>query len=232
MDARILSMIVSMTKLKRGLADMELDIDSAIQGIQKFLESQDYQMIEIQSMTYCIVFLMQHEEYSMREYALHGLNHVLLCLKGKESKRLVEQIETQIVKDYICRVKDELVLKSVLQCLKSLVTFVHNEGVESKNNLGTLFPLIMKDENEDFFHCILSIKLKQRQKCLKRLVVKIEEKFFNLKTLEHVIMPIIEFLVFSGEVQLQSGRNTISYDKEAKRQTLDEALSVFTAFAK
>ena len=159
-------------------------------------------MIEIQSMTYCIVFLMQHEEYSVREFALNGLNHILLCLKGKNPKRLVEQIETQIVKDYMSRVKDELVLKSVLQCLKSLVAFVHNEQVESKNNLGTLFPLIMKDENEDFFHCILSIKLKQRQKCLKRLVIKIEENFFNLKTLEHVIMPIIEFLVFSGEVQL------------------------------
>jgi hypothetical protein len=104
--------------------------------------------------------------------------------------------------------------------------------VESKNNLGTLHPLIMKDENEDFFHCILSIKLKARQKCIKRLVLRIEEQFFNIKTFENVIMPIIEFLVFCGEVQLQSGRNTISYDKEHKRVTLEEALNVFTAFAR
>ena len=45
-------------------------------------------------------------------------------------------------------------------------------------------------------------------------------------------MPIIEFLVFCGEVQLQSGRNTISYDKEHKRATLEEALNVFTAFSR
>ena len=51
-------------------------------------------MIEIQAITYCIVYLMQHEEYSMREYALYGLNHTFLCLKGKNPRRLVEQIET------------------------------------------------------------------------------------------------------------------------------------------
>ena len=94
MDDEILEMVVSMTKLKRGLADMELDIDSAIRAIQSFLERQDYEMIEIQAITYCIVYLMQHEEYSMREYALYGLNHTFLCLKGKNPRRLVEQIET------------------------------------------------------------------------------------------------------------------------------------------
>ena len=44
-------------------------------------------------------------------------------------------------------------------------------------------------------------------------------------------MPVVEFLVFSGDTQLQSRRNTISYDKEQKRATLDYALEVFTAFA-
>ena len=71
-----------MNRLKRGLADMELDIDMAIKAIQSFLERDDFSHIEISSMTYCIIFLMQHEEYSMREYALYGLNHILKLLKG------------------------------------------------------------------------------------------------------------------------------------------------------
>jgi hypothetical protein len=162
MNASTLQMIVGMNKLKRGLADMELDIDQAIKAIQTFLENESYSLIEKFSITYCVVFLMQHEEYSMREYAHHGLNHVLKCMKGEDSTKLVEQVETQIVKVYMTNVKDELVLKSVLQCLKSLIIFVNENKIVSKNDLASLHPLIMKDENEDFFHCVLSIKLKQR----------------------------------------------------------------------
>ena len=93
---------------------MEHDIDSAIKAIQTFVEREDYSRIELNSITYCIIFLMQHEEYSMREFALNGLNHVFKLLKGQNPVQLVEQIETQIVKVYLINVKDELVLKGVL----------------------------------------------------------------------------------------------------------------------
>lgn len=42
-------------------------------------------MFEISALTYSITYLCQHEEYSMREYALLGLDHVLRYLeKSKE----------------------------------------------------------------------------------------------------------------------------------------------------
>jgi hypothetical protein len=90
MDATILQIMADMNKLKRGLADMELDIDCAITAIKTLMGREDYSMMELSSIIYCVVYLMQHEEYSMREYAHHGLNHVLKCLVGKDSAKIVE----------------------------------------------------------------------------------------------------------------------------------------------
>lgn len=136
---------------------------------------------------------------------------------------------------YLATIKDELVLKTVLQCLRALIVFISETGYESKHELAGLVSLVNQtDENEDVFSAILSIKLKSRQKCLQKLCKQIESGSFagSLKTFEQVIMPMVEFLVFSGDTQLQSRRNTISYDKEQKRATLDSALEVYTAFAR
>lgn len=42
MDSDFLQMLVEMNMIKRGLADMEHDIDSAIKAIQTFVERDDY----------------------------------------------------------------------------------------------------------------------------------------------------------------------------------------------
>lgn len=102
---------------------------------------------------------------------------------------------------YLHTVKDELVLKTVMQGLRSLITFFGKTGIESRQNLASLASLVNKDENEDIFTTILSIKLKSRQKSLKRLCGAIESGRFaqSLKSFEAVIMPLVEFLVFSGD---------------------------------
>lgn len=44
-------------------------------------------------------------------------------------------------------------------------------------------------------------------------------------------MPLIDYVVLGGRDQLQNRRNTISYDKEHKRDVLDEALKIYETFA-
>lgn len=116
-----LDVVVELNRLKRGLADLEQDCDSAIRAIQTFVDDatvNQYSVLEMSAVAYSITFLCQHEEYSMREYALHGLNRVLRYLREcplrEEVNALAEQLETQIVRVYLVTVKDELVLKTVL----------------------------------------------------------------------------------------------------------------------
>lgn len=67
-----------LNKLKRGLADMELDYDRIIKTIQQLLEvSLDkFTQNELHVMTYPILFLLQSEEFSVRDYASHFLKHL------------------------------------------------------------------------------------------------------------------------------------------------------------
>tara|TARA_B110000285_G_C15121263_1_gene617288 strand:- start:729 stop:1079 length:351 start_codon:yes stop_codon:yes gene_type:complete len=116
-----LDLLVELNRLKRGLADLELDCEAAIRALQTFSEDpsvSEKSLLEISAAAYCIAYLCQHEEYSMREHALLGLNRVLEYLRGagrsKEAAGLVEQIETQLVRVYLATIKDELVLKTVL----------------------------------------------------------------------------------------------------------------------
>jgi hypothetical protein len=44
-------------------------------------------------------------------------------------------------------------------------------------------------------------------------------------------MPMIDYLVFGGATHKEHRRNTISYDKDQKLATLDEGLSIYTAYA-
>ena len=65
------------------------------------------------------------------------------------------------------------------------------------------------------------------------LRTKIENDEFTgcLKTLENVIIPLIDYTVFRGDKQKENRRNTISYDKDQKQATLDEGLSIYSAYA-
>lgn len=154
---------------------MEVDCDRSIRAIQDFIQgghSNSMTCLELSAVTYSVVYLCQHEEYSMREYAEHALNHIFTCLKTlkEDSTNLIKLLEQQLVGVYLVTVSEEMVLKTVLKCLKSLIMFVWETGAATRHQLGNLAPLCnSKDENEDFFECFLGIKLKQRQRCLKNL---------------------------------------------------------------
>lgn len=78
-----LAQICQLNKVKRGLADLELDCDKAIAAIQFISEQKILEKCachELNLITYSIIFLCQHEEYSVREYASHFIDHILkLC---------------------------------------------------------------------------------------------------------------------------------------------------------
>lgn len=91
----VLDMVVELNRLKRGLADLEQDCDSAIKAIQAFIEHAtvgQYQVFEMSAVAYSVTYLCQHEEYSMREYALHGLNHILKFLSESREKEEVKTL--------------------------------------------------------------------------------------------------------------------------------------------
>lgn len=130
--------------------------------------------------------------------------------------------------------KDELALKTVLKCLRSLVMFAKECSIDTRHEIATLVPLCnAKEENLDFFLSCLSIKLKERQRSLKSLKAMLDTGDLKdcLKTVEHVVMPIVDYLVFGGAQRFAQNRGTISYGKDQKVNTLDEGLSVYTAYA-
>lgn len=88
----------------------------------------------------------------------------------------------------------------------------------------------LKDDNDDFFSTFLAIKMKTRQRSL-RLVASRFEQIGNYKAIQQVIMPLVNYIIFGDKAQKQNRRNTISYSKEEKRGTLEEALNVYQAFA-
>ena len=100
--------------------------------------------------------------------------------------------------------------------------------------LADLHPLINADIEQDFFHQLFNIKLKQRQRCLKTLKSQLDAGGFKnyLKTFEKVLLPLIDYIVLAGQEQMQNKRNTISYDKEHKRELLDVALEIYEAYAR
>ena len=208
---RMLIMTKELNKLKRGVADMELDTDNAILAIKEFiqldqaqLEKSAFKISDVLALSYNIIYLLSNEEYSIREYAEHAFNFLLEQLKSydKESQvKLVQLIETQFVGDFLHTVKDEVALKTVLLCLRQLIVFAHDQAIDSRHMVSYLFPLCSpKDETVDFFVNCLSIKLKERQRSLKMLKTKLENRDFanSIKTIQNCILPIVDYLVFGG----------------------------------
>ena len=87
----------------------------------------------------------------------------------------------------------------------------------------------MKDDNEDFFAMFLAIKLKTRQRSFKLLQAKLPSLPF--KAVQAGVLPLINYVIFGDLTQKQNRRNTISYTKEEKRATLEEALNVYQVLA-
>ena len=86
----VLQTITSLNKLKRGAADMELDYDLVIKTIQGLIEQQDQfsqslTNLELQAVSYNIIYLLLNEEFSVRDFANHFIKSVLLdkCFKER-----------------------------------------------------------------------------------------------------------------------------------------------------
>jgi len=130
---------------------------------------------------------------------------------------MISIIERQIVQ--FLKVQDELVLKTVLDSLRVLIMFMKETNSKSQFNLSELAPIVnLKDDNDDFFHCFLGIKMKQRQKSFKMLVSRIQSGLLkDFKTIHSVILPLINYTIFGGKAQKYNRRNTITYNAEQKR---------------
>lgn len=74
MNTKVLALIKDLNKVKRGVADIDLDFDtvlSAVQGICA-LEKTEVTALDNVYLIYNIVFLVQSNEYSVRDYAQHA----------------------------------------------------------------------------------------------------------------------------------------------------------------
>lgn len=62
---------------------MELDYDSVLSTIKEITEADisQYKVNEINIVAYNIVFLIQNEEYSVRDYALYALKNMFCKFK-------------------------------------------------------------------------------------------------------------------------------------------------------
>lgn len=60
------------------------------------------------------MYLCQHVEFSMREYASQLLQTLLSVLKEQEAQSLFNRLEFHFVKHLLPTVRDEMVLKTVL----------------------------------------------------------------------------------------------------------------------
>jgi len=79
-----LHIIKNLNKLKRGVADKELDSDNIILTIKQFIQPQttEFTSIDLSAIAYCILNLVADDEYSVREYAEHALTYLLEKAKG------------------------------------------------------------------------------------------------------------------------------------------------------
>lgn len=76
-----------------------------------------------------------------------------------------------------------------------------------------LHPLLKKEKNEeDFFDCVLSMQIQQRQKALRKLA-KLQVEI-SASSFRKAVLPLVDYLIFDSKSHLQNKRNTIRYSKE------------------
>ena len=83
----VLEVIVNLNKLKRGAADLELDYDLIIKTIESLMSNDlsTWNRLELQGVSYSILYLISSEEFSVRDYAAHFVKNVLLDNKLREN---------------------------------------------------------------------------------------------------------------------------------------------------
>lgn len=129
-----------------------------------------------------------------------------------------------------------MVLKSILDVLRHYISFLKSQCEELtalgfKPYLTCLAPLVnLKDDNDDFFASFLAIKMKNRQKALRMLSTRLEA-IGNYKAIQAIVMPMVNYIIFGDKSQKSNRRNTITYSREEKRGTLEEAMNVYQSLA-
>lgn len=108
--------------------------------------------------------------------------------------------------------QNELVIKSLLGTYRLFIELAHKSPIKGCI-AGDLYPLLKKEKNEeDFFDCILSMQITQRQKALRKLAniqVDIEASSFR-----KAILPLVDYLIFDSKSHMQNKRNTVRYSKD------------------
>ncbi len=100
---------------------------------------------------YCTLSLLNHQEYSVRDYALHAVSKLL----PHTDERLFKLSETFLFQN-LKIARDEMIMRSYLMALRSIV--VHSQTFNFKCSAQDLVPLL-NEEHEDFFVQILSMQL-------------------------------------------------------------------------
>jgi len=67
-------------------------------------------------LSYCIVSLLSHTEYSVREYSLHALSDLLPIM----DERLFKKVEGYLFSQ-LKAVRDEMIISTILLAVRSLV---------------------------------------------------------------------------------------------------------------
>jgi len=71
----VLEIVVDLNAVKTGLADIDLDFDKVLGAIQKVTKDtnlKEMSSLEINLLTYSILFLLTNQEFSVRDYAEHA----------------------------------------------------------------------------------------------------------------------------------------------------------------
>ena len=100
----------------------------------------------------------------MRDFASHFIKQILLdrCLSNKPNAHLLNTLENCLLKN-LTRITDELVLNTILDTLRNLISYLKQHPTQHDSVLASLSPLVnLKDDNDDFFASFLSIKMKTR----------------------------------------------------------------------
>ena len=209
-----LQIVVDLNTVKKGFADIDYDFDKVLGGIKAVTElSQDQRESgNLNLICFCILSLLTHTEYSVREYALHALTVLLPSLDEKLFKKaegfLLQQLKVT---------RDEMVMRGILLAVRALV--MQSQQVSFKCASQDLTPLI-NQEHEDFFAQILSMQLPQRLKALRKLqTVEVAPGTFL-----RALLPLVDYLIFDMKTQMENRRNTVRYSRDQSNQLQDEAL--------
>ena len=77
LDDETLQLVKDMNKVKRGLADMELDYDKTLAAITSVrtmeIEVSPENMLKIEALSFNILYLLTNKEYAVRDYAQFAL---------------------------------------------------------------------------------------------------------------------------------------------------------------